>query len=305
MAARLREDFLYLCRMNPFISIIIPFYGTADPVLLQRCLDSIHGQGMDKEDYEVIVTDDDGKGLGAARNKGMRQATGTYLMFVDADDYLLPNSIKRFSCLMKEHPDICSFRMFEVKGKVFKPLFYISLWGTYETGAEYMSSENFTGNVCRHFFRRRFLNDHDIVFTEECYHEDEDFLAKAYCWASKTIISNAYCYAYYTNPSSITRQNSLEMRLRRLADFHKMLHRMNDLLLSVEASEGPESMRTMGVRRRLNFLTIDYIRLLVRNRSPYFKEQFKMLRSEGFLPLPKNDYNWKYRMARVAINIFV
>ena len=77
--------------MSPFISIIIPFYGTADPVLLQRCLDSIRRQGMEEGSYEIIVVDDNGKGLGGARNQGIRQATGTYLMFVDADDYLFPN----------------------------------------------------------------------------------------------------------------------------------------------------------------------------------------------------------------------
>ena len=76
--------------MSPFISIIIPFYGTADPGLLQRCLDSIRRQGMEEGSYEIIVVDDNGKGLGGARNQGIRQATGTYLMIVDADDNLFP-----------------------------------------------------------------------------------------------------------------------------------------------------------------------------------------------------------------------
>ena len=291
--------------MSPFISIIIPFYGTADPVLLQRCLDSIHRQGMEEGSYEIIVTDDDGKGLGAARNKGMRQATGTYLMFVDADDYLLPNFTECFSSLMKEHPDVCSFNMCKVRETTFKPFISIAIWWTYETGAEYLSSQNFTGSACRHFFRRRFINDHDITFAEECYHEDEDFLARVYCWASTTVITDACFYGYYINPSSITHQGSLEMRLRRLADFHRMLHRMKALYLSVKATEGLDSMRTTGVKRRLSFLTIDYIRLLLRNRSPYLQKEFKALKSEGFLPLSKSDYTWKYRIARIVINMFV
>ncbi len=305
MAARLREDFSYICRMNPFISIIIPFYGAADKMLLQRCINSIREQGMEEGSYEVIVTDDGGKGLGAARNKGMRQATGTYLMFIDADDFLLQNLTQCIPELMKIHPDVCSFNMCKVREKVFKSFISISMWTTYDSGAEYLNSENFTGSACRHFFRRRFLNDHNITFAEECYHEDEDFLAKVYCWASTTVVTNAHFYAYYMNPFSITHQSSLEMRLRRLADFHKMLYRMKDLLLSVEAAEGAESMRTMGVKRRLNFLIIDYIRLLLRNRSPYLQQQFKALKYEGFLPLPKIDYTWKYRIARMVINIFV
>lgn len=290
--------------MDPFISIIIPFYGAADPVLLQRCLDSIHGQRMEEFSYEVIVTDDDGKGLGAARNKGMRQAKGTYVMFMDADDYLLRSLTECFSQLMKEHPDICSFNMCRVKEKAFKSFISISMWSVYDSGAEFLSSENFTGSACRHFFRRRFLIDHDITFAEECYHEDEDFLVRAYCWANTTIVTNAYYYGYYMNPSSITRQGSLEMRLRRLADFHEMLHRMKKLFLAVEAAEGAESMRTRGVKRRLSFLTIDYVRLLLRNRSPHLKKQFEALKHEGFLPLSGPVYTWKYRIARAVINFF-
>lgn len=53
--------------MSPFISIVIPFYGTADPVLLQRCLYSIRQQWMEEGSYEIIVADDNGKGLGGAR----------------------------------------------------------------------------------------------------------------------------------------------------------------------------------------------------------------------------------------------
>ena len=113
MAARLGEDFLYICHMTPFISIIIPFYGTADPVLLQRCITSIREQGMEEGSYEIIVADDNGKGLGGARNRGIGRATGIYLMFVDADDYLFPNISYCFSYLLKYTPDICSFRRSE------------------------------------------------------------------------------------------------------------------------------------------------------------------------------------------------
>lgn len=279
--------------MSPFISIIIPFYGTADPALLQRCLESIHRQGMEEGSYEVIVTDDDGKGLGAARNKGMCQATGTYLLFIDADDYLLSGIDICFSHLKEKHPDVCSFSMCKVKEKGAKPFRSAITWWTYDSGVKFLNNRNFTGNACRHFFCRSFLNDHDITFAEGCYHEDEDFLLKVYCRARTTVITDACLYGYYMNPSSITHRHSLEMRLCRLADFHKMLHRVKTLYLSIKAAEGEESERAAGVKRRLSFLTIDYIRLLLRNRSPYLWKELRTLKSERFLPLPKQGYTWE------------
>lgn len=55
------------------------FYGTADPVLLQRCITSIREQGMEEGSYEIIVADDESQTTGGARNRGMQQAHGEYL----------------------------------------------------------------------------------------------------------------------------------------------------------------------------------------------------------------------------------
>lgn len=58
--------------------------------MLERCIASIRNQGMETEDYEILIEDDNGKGLGGARNIGIGKARGEYLLFIDADDYLFP-----------------------------------------------------------------------------------------------------------------------------------------------------------------------------------------------------------------------
>lgn len=98
--------------MKDRISVIIPVYNVA--AYLPQCLDSVLGQ--DHRDLEVILIDDgsqDGSGAicdryaaadsrvkvihqanagaAAAKNAGLRIATGEYLSFVDSDDYLEPN----------------------------------------------------------------------------------------------------------------------------------------------------------------------------------------------------------------------
>ena len=91
----------------PTISVIVPVYNTEK--FLHRCVDSILAQTF--SDFELILVDDGStdrsglicdqyaeidirvkvfhqinKGQAAARNVGVREATGRYLCFVDADD---------------------------------------------------------------------------------------------------------------------------------------------------------------------------------------------------------------------------
>lgn len=92
-------------------SIIIPNYNKGDYV--RECLDSIFNQTIDKSKYEVIFVDDGStdnsleiaknydvrlfqtnrKMAGGARNKGIDNAIGEYLIFIDSDDYLYSNDV--------------------------------------------------------------------------------------------------------------------------------------------------------------------------------------------------------------------
>lgn len=120
--------------MNGMISVIVPVYKV-EPYLRQ-CLDSILNQ--DYSALEVILIDDgspdasgaicdayaasdsrvrvihqENGGGAAAKNAGLRIATGEYLSFVDSDDYLEPGAYSHMVALLRKHnADAvrCSFR---------------------------------------------------------------------------------------------------------------------------------------------------------------------------------------------------
>lgn len=107
---------------TPVISAIIPCFNQA--LYLGEAIDSVIAQTF--ADIEIIVVDDGStdntaaiasrcpgvrlvsqrnSGLAAARNSGMRESQGQYLVFLDADDRLLPSAIAEGYKCLREHPD--------------------------------------------------------------------------------------------------------------------------------------------------------------------------------------------------------
>ena len=103
--------------MDIKISIIIPAYNAQK--YIERCLLSLSVQDMPTNNYEAIVINDGStdntqslldvlckqysfvryvstpnSGLSASRNRGVKEATGEYLLFLDADDSIIPNCLK-------------------------------------------------------------------------------------------------------------------------------------------------------------------------------------------------------------------
>ncbi|MGY2134518.1 glycosyltransferase family 2 protein [Hymenobacter sp. HD11105] len=113
------------------ISIVIPVYNRkAD---LPRCLDSTRSRTAH---YEVIVVDDastdgsyellqtmdiphmklfrnpENKGVNYTRNRGIEQASGDYILFLDSDDKLFPNGLDTVAQHVEENAPVKHFLFF-------------------------------------------------------------------------------------------------------------------------------------------------------------------------------------------------
>lgn len=173
------------------VSIIIPVYNCEK--YLDKCLSSVIAQSYQK--LEIIVindgsNDNSGKmiqeyadnyanilpinqansGVSAARNNGIEKASGEYLLFVDGDDYLETEYIKKLvEAAQRNASDlvICGCTMVDSEGKVIRELIPEKYKkGEQEEWAYRLSS------VCSHLYRRKVWIESGIKFAEGVRGED-------------------------------------------------------------------------------------------------------------------------------------
>lgn len=140
--------------MSPCVSIVMPCYNAADH--LARSIGSVRAQSL--PDWELIVVDDgsrdeswsrlqqmanedrrirpyrqENQGAAAARNRALREVSGRYVSFLDADDYWQPDFLQRMSAALETTPAAglvyCGWRnvgLGEARDKPFVPPDYES-----------------------------------------------------------------------------------------------------------------------------------------------------------------------------------
>lgn len=239
---------------EPLVSVVIPVYGVENRV--KRFAKSLFSQTF-ADQTEFIFVDDAtkdksmeiingvlnndfsqlksrvkilrhkyNKGLPAARNTGMKEALGKYIMHVDSDDFLNPVLIKRlYDKCEKENLDMawCDWQI--VKGnqeiKVSEP--------EYSTGADALL-HTLIGplhyNVWNKIIRRRIFEDNCIEFPEG-YSMGEDMTIMMVLSCSDRVgkvEGHLYSYIKY-DTGTITSAyienhiSSLEYNINRVCDF--------------------------------------------------------------------------------------
>lgn len=203
-------------------SIIIPHKNSPD--LLNRCLDSIPS----REDVEVIIIDDDSidekrpvitasnvrlilldksqsKGAGHARNVGMHNASGKWLLFADCDDYYESNFVDVLDNYIDSEADIVYFdaNMYN------KPEGMSAIFEEYETSQHLLEDRRRLGlssnTPWNKMFRRSFIINNQIEFEEIPISNDAWFVNYAGFLADSVVILHSRLYYYVDNPSGITK----------------------------------------------------------------------------------------------------
>lgn len=209
---------------NILITFIIPAYNCEN--YLEECVLSILNQKI--ENIEILIIDDGSVdntyelsiklrekyplivktftktngGAASARNYGLKESQGKYVVFVDSDDFLFGNDFEKSINDMKEYgadllfSDISLF----IDGNIQRNEFCSKSILVNKNVLEYVSNlSKFPGSSCAKIYLRQFIIKNNLSFTEGIVNEDIDFMLE--CLQRNPILyhSNYSWYLYRQN----------------------------------------------------------------------------------------------------------
>lgn len=248
---------------QPVVSVIIPTYNVERYV--EECLSSIMNQTY--ESIELIVIDDgstdttpyllkqypgdfhlilnqENKKQGAVRNEGLAQATGKYILFVDADDLLVPEAVQVLvAAAEREQADLVRFNADVIQQQLLPDMAvnqynfsHVLAEDVLYTGEQLWSvlRKSYHPSPCLYMTKRAVLTKGDVRFPEGIIHEDEWFTLKLFTLVESMVYVNQALYQRrYRLASTMTDRSNLQ-KLRSFESYKEILHRMTELYHDLE-----------------------------------------------------------------------
>ena len=238
------------------LSIIIPVFNVEK--YLNKCLDSVFNQDIPYSDYEVILVNDGStdnseeiilkykkqfpnlkyykqknSGPSKARNKGLDHATGEYIWFVDADDWIASNSLNRLLKYISKHKlDFCQITSCDIiNNNTHTKLLNRILFEKVVDALSLIKDYKIPTAACDHLIKREILTTNNIRFVEKMLHEDFEFNIRtiSYCHRISTYTSNEALYFYQMNRLGSTMTNPApEHYLKRIDGYVHILNMINE-----------------------------------------------------------------------------
>ncbi len=218
------------------ISIIVAAYNAEQYIC--KCLDSICSQTF--SDLEIIVVDDGSqdrtgmiadeymkkddrmivihqknKGAGMAKNEGLLRATGEYVIFVDADDWIEKDTCEevyrytqqgKIDMVVFNHNKIFPDKEMKNVRKIKEEIIDIDTIGIEKYVMRYMISFNHEFGAWNKLVKRKIIEENKIMFSDnkKTVYDDNLYCLKLICHVKSICAINRAFYNYNIRSGSIS-----------------------------------------------------------------------------------------------------
>ena len=267
----------------PKISFIVPVYNTG--LYIKKCLDSIINQTF-KEKIEIILINDgstdnsdelikeyieknnskdiikyytkENEGIAKTRNFGIDKANGKYIFFVDSDDYIDKETIKKLKPYIDNNIDMVKFKLQridqnnnileKVDGSVFAEI------SGEEAFNKLYSEDVLLDSPCVYVIKRNLFTKNNFKFNRT-YHEDFGLIPLIILKAKSFVSIPDYLYYYVQGENSITRNDDYNKTIKKFEDalyhYDNAIEKIDKMNLNRKSKENAKIFYTNSVILKL------------------------------------------------------
>lgn len=307
------------------LSIIVP--GQNVEAYIGKCLDSLLNQDINSSDYEIIVVNDgstdktkeivegyvsshsnvilinqQNKGLSGARNSGVKVARGCYVMYIDSDDYIEKNVLGGLLAQAeRDNLDVLryNYRNVDEDYNVIVPKRNNKLYVDYSSdvtdGFSFLTHR--LGYAC---YAWQFLMKAEIaknvLFKEGIYFEDTEWAPRMLNEAKKVASTDVVVYNYMKRTNSITNAVDEAKKRKVIEDKMSLIEGLRQQSVGKVDKSWYEGMIAHTVLSIMGLVAIQYYD----ERNPYISRLKRM----DVFPLSLNRSSLRNKIKLMMISVF-
>lgn len=309
----------------PSVSVIIPVFNVEQ--YLPRCLDSVIGQSLEnieilcindgstdgsaeilrkyaEKDKRIKVLHQENKGLSVTRNRGLNEANGAYVFFVDSDDYLHLQTLEIFykTAQKTNAPIVISTRFCRLGKQAENTKIYDAtkvrckvsnnpLKDLYTTKNRYISAV-----AWNKLYRADIAKD--FRFIEGIYFEDWPWTACLFASIDSFAYINECLYHYNTTSPSIIRSR---FSTKKVGDYFTGIHFVYHYFMQHNKMDKWPLVRRRRIVQSLKML-LSKISKSTENSDELerlFKKEYQALTGEGVVKFRELSLKSQFRLLRL------
>lgn len=307
------------------LSIIVP--GQNVEAYIGKCLDSLLYQDISSSDYEIIVVNDgstdrtkeivegyvsshsnvilinqQNKGLSCARNSGVKVARGSYVMYIDSDDYIEKNVLGGLLAQAeRDNLDVLRYNYRNVNEdyKVIVPKRNNKLYVDYSSdvtdGFSFLTHR--LGYACYAWqFLIKVEIAKNVLFKEGIYFEDTEWAPRMLNKAKRVASTDVVVYNYMKRTNSITNAVDEAKKRKVIEDKMLLVEGLRQQSVGKVDKSWYEGMIAHTVLSIMGLVAIQYYD----ERNPYISRLKRM----GVFPLSLNRSSLRNKIKLMMISVF-